>query len=316
VTVQSTTSRGFKLIDFNSDNWHDDEWDNWTLLDALLAAANPTATLPVVGGTTHAITLDYTPNKVLANGLNITFMLAGTPTGAVTVNVDGTGVRDLKVQNSAVAVGDFVAGDIVTAIYDGVAFQTLSPIRRTSGAIAATVGASGATAHADADGIVLQDAVHTGISILTPNTQKGTVAFGDPEDNDVGRFEYNHATNTLTVYVNGAATLEISSAGLRTVIGSMLLNMSGANDLMIEDDGSDVVRIGSSGAATGLFVNLTTGVTTMSKLGVSTVSGNLTRETKGIHAYFNDPLMTGGRLFIQATGADPTSLPGDIVFEW
>lgn len=316
MTISSRTPLGFGLIDFNSDNWHDEEWANWTLLDALFTAANADVTLPTVGGTTHAITLDYTPNKVLTSGLNIVFMLAGSPTGAVTVNVDGTGAKALKVQNSAIITGDLVAGDIVHAVYDGTDFQVLSPVRRASGALTATVGASGATANANADAIVAQDSVHTGISILTPATQKGTLAFGDPGNNLAGAIEYDHATDKMTIDVAGADTVEISSAGLRVVTGSLLLNMSGANDLQIEDDGSDVVRIGSSGSATGIFVNLATGITTLSKLGASTVSGNLTRDSKGVHPYFNDALMTGGRLFIQATGADPTSLPGDIVFEW
>lgn len=316
MTISSRTPLGFSLIDFNSDNWHDEEWANWTLLDALFTAANADTVLPTVGGTTHAITLDYSPNKTLANGLNIVFMLAGSPTGAVTVNVDGTGAKALKVQNSAVITGDLFAGDIVTAIYDGTDFQVLSPVRRASGAVAATLGTSGATAHADADAGVFQDSGTTGISILTPNTAKGVIAFGDPEDNDIGRIEYDHVTNKRTDYVNGAATTELSSAGFRLVVGSWFMNMTGANDFTIDEDTADVVRIGSSGSATGIFIDMATGVTTFSKVGAFTVSGNITRETKGVHAYFNDPLMTGGRIFMQAAGADPTSLPGDIVFEW
>jgi hypothetical protein len=44
-----------------------------------------------------------------------------------------------------------------------------------------------------------------------------------------------------------------------------------------------------------------------------TVSGNIVRSGSGVHAYFSDPAMTGGRIFITAVGAaDPTSQPGDI----
>lgn len=316
MTVSSTTDKGFKLIDFNSDNWHSDEWANWRLIDALLTATDPELILPTVGGTANAITLDYAVNKVLASGLRIVFMLTASPTGATTVNVDGTGVKSLKVLNSAIVTGDLVTGDVVTAIYDGTDFQVLSPIRRAVGAITITIGASGATPNANADALVIHDSVHGGISILTPNTQKGMLAFGDPQSAIAGAIEYDHATNKRTDFVNAVATTELSSAGFRLLQGSFLLNMSGANDLQIEDDGSDIVRIGSSGSATGLFVNLTTGVTTISKLGASIVSANLTRESKGVHPYFNSALMTGGRIFVQATGADPTSLPGDIVFEW
>lgn len=44
-----------------------------------------------------------------------------------------------------------------------------------------------------------------------------------------------------------------------------------------------------------------------------TISGNLVRQGVGIHPYFADAAMTGGRIFITAVGAaDPTSQPGDL----
>lgn len=47
-----------------------------------------------------------------------------------------------------------------------------------------------------------------------------------------------------------------------------------------------------------------------------TVTGNIVRSTKGVHPYFNDAAMTGGRIFVTAAGAaDPTSQPGDIWLE-
>jgi hypothetical protein len=43
------------------------------------------------------------------------------------------------------------------------------------------------------------------------------------------------------------------------------------------------------------------------------MTGNLVRSGAGVHAYFADAAMTGGRIFITAVGAsDPTSQPGDI----
>jgi hypothetical protein len=45
-----------------------------------------------------------------------------------------------------------------------------------------------------------------------------------------------------------------------------------------------------------------------------TVSGNIVRSGKGVHPYFNDPAMTGGRLFmVGPSDPDPSSLPGDFV---
>jgi hypothetical protein len=48
-----------------------------------------------------------------------------------------------------------------------------------------------------------------------------------------------------------------------------------------------------------------------------TVSGNIVRSGAGVHAYFADPAITGGRIFITAVGAaDPTSQPGDIWLQY
>lgn len=45
------------------------------------------------------------------------------------------------------------------------------------------------------------------------------------------------------------------------------------------------------------------------------VSGNIIRQGAGVHAYWFDPAMTGGRIFLTAEGAgDPTSQPGDLWF--
>lgn len=48
-----------------------------------------------------------------------------------------------------------------------------------------------------------------------------------------------------------------------------------------------------------------------------TMTGAIIRQGAGIHPYWFDPAMTGGRIFITAAGAsDPTSLPGDIWFTY
>ena len=60
-----------------------------------------------------------------------------------------------------------------------------------------------------------------------------------------------------------------------------------------------------------------TGVAAALPLTGGTVSGNIVRQGAGVHAYWNDAAMTGGRIFITAVGAsDPTSQPGDIWFTY
>lgn len=58
-----------------------------------------------------------------------------------------------------------------------------------------------------------------------------------------------------------------------------------------------------------------TGVPAALPLTGGTVTGNIVRQGAGVHAYWNDPAMTGGQSYISATGgADETANPGDIQY--
>lgn len=46
------------------------------------------------------------------------------------------------------------------------------------------------------------------------------------------------------------------------------------------------------------------------------INGAFTRQGYGVHPHFASTSMTGGRIYVQASGSDPTSSPGDIVFEY
>jgi hypothetical protein len=46
------------------------------------------------------------------------------------------------------------------------------------------------------------------------------------------------------------------------------------------------------------------------------INGKLTRQGYGVHPHFASTSMTGGRIYVQASGADPTANPGDIVLEY
>lgn len=56
-----------------------------------------------------------------------------------------------------------------------------------------------------------------------------------------------------------------------------------------------------------------TGIVECLPLTGGTLSGAILRGGSGVHAYFADSAMTGGRIYVtSASGSDPTSAPGDI----
>jgi formylglycine-generating enzyme required for sulfatase activity len=77
--------------------------------------------------------------------------------------------------------------------------------------VTATSGAS--SANTAADELVLQNSGSAGMSILTPNTQTGRILFGDPGNTAVGRIEYDHSSNDLSLWSSGSERLTINSSG-------------------------------------------------------------------------------------------------------
>jgi hypothetical protein len=79
--------------------------------------------------------------------------------------------------------------------------------------------------------------------------------------------------------------------------------------------GGAALPIANGGTAATSAANALANLAALALAG-GTMTGNIVRSGKGIHPYFSNSSMTGGRIFIQAAGADPTSSAGDIVFEY
>jgi len=84
------------------------------------------------------------------------------------------------------------------------------------GTIAITTADSGATAHADADELVMENAGVAGLSILSFNNNYGNIYFGDGQDNDIGKITYLHTDNSMSFTTNTAVGLKIDSIGAVT----------------------------------------------------------------------------------------------------
>ncbi len=118
-----------------------------------------------------------------------------------------------------------------------------------------TATAGSVTADSAADDLVIENSTGGGLTILTPNNVAGSVVFGDPEDNNVGFIEYDHASNRYRIGANGSEVMRIDSAG-QIFIGEtvnadvtigLTINQGASDDQILALKSSDVVH-----AMTGL----------------------------------------------------------------
>lgn len=93
--------------------------------DQLTSAGVPLIT---VAGTANAITGTITPSlTVYTTGGVFSFVVGSTNTAAVTLNIDGVGVKSVTRTGSvALVAGDMVAGQVVLVEYDGTQFQLIN----------------------------------------------------------------------------------------------------------------------------------------------------------------------------------------------
>lgn len=239
MTVSSYTPN-FKLalIDFNSQNWHGDAWDNLMLIDAILKADFTNVPYGNAVGT-NTLTVDVTPNvTAYTSGLTILFKLANGPTGATTLNVDGLGAKAVKLAGADIIAGDLSAGDMVRVIYDGTDFNVVEPVRLFT-RLTVRNGGTGAVATTIADDVVIDIGTSGGLSILTPENTAGTIAFGRPSGVFVGGIQYNHNIDRL-ILTGGAVnvntgmsivgTLSVSASVTATTgfVGNLTGNVTGS----------------------------------------------------------------------------------------
>lgn len=69
-----------------------------------------------------------------------------------------------------------------------------------------------ATSNANAQ-VTIEKNADVGLQFLSPNSNNQRILFGDPESSAVGRIEYAHDADLLSLYVNGTSQLIIDSDG-------------------------------------------------------------------------------------------------------
>jgi hypothetical protein len=112
----------YKFILKNSANVTIGTYDNIPAIDDPTTFNN----LITVTGTNTLLGTSTPPNNVYAAGMTLSFVVANTNTGPVTIDVDGLGAKEITVQTTPLIAGQLNAGGIAAIEYDGTRFQLMN----------------------------------------------------------------------------------------------------------------------------------------------------------------------------------------------
>jgi len=127
------------------------------------------------------------------------------------------------------------------------------------------------------DDLVIESDAGAGIQMLSPNTSANRIAFGDPEDDDVGLIAYSHGDNDLKFTVNASVAATIDSSGhfgIGTETPLAPLNVQSADQFSVADAQStaQILAVQSGGTA---GVGAYGGAITLSKVGSNRPGGSI-----------------------------------------
>jgi len=181
--------------------------------------ASTTKLITVAG--TDTITGTMTPAlTAYTAGQMFYFVAGGANTGAVTLNIDGLGSRNMTRHGSvALVAGDILSGEVSVVVYDGTRFQLLNPASYTNLNVSGVLSLAAGTA-------------------LLPSLS----AFGD-----VNTGLWFPAADTIAASVGGVEALRVSSAG-DVGIGTTAVFGSGSG-VEIQRAGIATLRIENSSAS-------------------------------------------------------------------
>lgn len=223
------------------------------------------------GGTADAInvTVSPTPGSYVA-GMTIHTVPASNNTGTATLNVNGLGVKTIKVGTANLSAGDILANVPAAFIYDGTNFQMHSPSRGSLGNLSLPIplasGGTGATTAAAAraalgtlfsnyselGGNVTVNASYRGASLLFNAT--ATVTF-DTAANLTANF-------AMAVFAGAGATVTLDANGTETIDGQLTQTVSANSSAIIASTGNATAGLrlaGSSGSSGGVTETITAG---------------------------------------------------------
>lgn len=240
-----------------------------------------------VGSDSYAITMAGAYGAYYA-GMSITFKAGTANTGACTINVNGLGAKDLKKEVSvALATGDILANQIITAVYDGTNFQITSPLITPSMPVVLTyvVAASPATWTKQAGLKYIK------VQVQAPGGGGGGATQADAAAGGGGAGGYSEkiiaaaslgATETVTIGVTGTAGAAAGGNG----------GNGGTTSF-----GSHASATGGTGAVGASAANTAGGVAGIGSLGTINLQGGA-----GLSGIGNSAIAVGGNGGTSAMG--------------
>jgi hypothetical protein len=205
----------------------------------------------------------------------------------------------------------------VDAGNDRISLGSESP-SNTGAMVTVAQGDSGATVNSTFDAFCIEGGGSRGMNILTPNNQIGGIAFGDPEDNDIGAIHYDHASNSMKFIVNASERLRINEGGaiklasggdpLQGTLTNDIHSVSSATNLTVWEISSGNASYSNSCLSVGA---VRTANAAYALIGASTGDGSSDR--------FNDlEFKVRGDGNVLSDGGTTLSSPADYaeMFEW
>lgn len=186
---------------------------------------------PTVGGTANAITLtNSVPISGYGNSLTQTFKATGSNTGAVTVNVDSKGSRNVKKLVAGVktdlATGDIYAGGIYQLFDDGTDFLIkLDPPANSAGLVLLSVQNASNSSSLDFTSVINSSysSYIFEIDNLRPATAQVSLLMLTSTNNGAGYDNGVNAYQTALWHLRGAT---IGSSALATLTASQQIYVS------------------------------------------------------------------------------------------
>ena len=92
-------------------------------------------------------------------------------------------------------------------------------------------------ANAVADELLLESSGHTGMTIYSGTGSTGNIQFGDADDDDIGKIEYDHNTNNMAFVANGGTKMTIldtGEVGIGTSAPAQQLQIQSGNILLAQ----------------------------------------------------------------------------------